>query len=197
MRNLLRKSVLLKIMLGVLVLLMYAPPSSAIAGVRRRAVRRTAIVVGSTEKSAAEKQQAAAQQQAAAAQQQQAASAAAAQSAAAASQASAASAAAASQAAAAASKRRSFAKVATATAGRAAVALQSGTDQRKRIQRREGEDPEFTFAVKSCRRPALPGRCAALCPRTKGEVDENKAVVYGNRVCSGRYLCGLRQGAEG
>ena len=58
MRNLLRKSVLLKVMLGVLVLLMYAPPSSAIAGVRRRAVRRTAIVVGSTEKSAAEKQEA-------------------------------------------------------------------------------------------------------------------------------------------
>ena len=58
MRNLLRKSVLLKVLLGVLVLLMYAPPSSAIAGVRRRAVRRTAIVVGSTEKSAAEKQEA-------------------------------------------------------------------------------------------------------------------------------------------
>ena len=50
MRNLLRKSVLLKIMLCVLVLLMYAPPSLAVAGVRRRAVRRTAIVVGSSKR---------------------------------------------------------------------------------------------------------------------------------------------------
>jgi hypothetical protein len=97
-RNLFGRSLPLKVLVGVLALLAYAPPSSAIAGVRRRAVRRTAIVVGSEEKGAAEKQEAAAQQQAAAAQS------AAAQQTAAASQAAAASAAAASQAAAAASQ---------------------------------------------------------------------------------------------
>ena len=145
MRNLLRKSVLLKVLLGVLVLLMYAPPSSAIAGVRRRAVRRTAIVVGSTEKSAAEKQEAGC------------------------------AATGGGSTAAAGGYGRSgsvsgsriagfrgigcggqsscegcqqcIPEVATATTGRAAIALQTGADQRKRIQRLEAEDPEFTCAV--------------------------------------------------
>ena len=93
MGNTFRKSVVLKALLVVLVLIGYVAPSSAILGVRRRCVRRTAIVVGSSEKSAAAAQSAAAQQQAAA-------QTAAAQSAAAAAQASAAAAAAASQAAA-------------------------------------------------------------------------------------------------
>ena len=104
MRNQFRKSVLLRVLLGVLALIVYAAPVSAVLGVRRRAVRRTAIVVGESEKSAAAKQSAAAQQQAAAEQKAAAAQTAAAQSAAAAANASAASAAAASQAAAAASK---------------------------------------------------------------------------------------------
>ena len=102
MRIQFRKSVLLRVLLGLFVLIVYAAPSSAVFGVRRRCVRRTAIVVGSSEKSAAAAQSAAAQEQAAAAQQQAATQAAATQAAAAAAQASAASAAAAKQAAAAA-----------------------------------------------------------------------------------------------
>jgi hypothetical protein len=44
MRNLLPKSVLLRFLLVLIVLIVYAAPSSAVLGVRRRCVRRTAAV---------------------------------------------------------------------------------------------------------------------------------------------------------
>ena len=72
MRYPFRKSLSLRILLGVLALLLYAAPGSAIYGVRRR----TAVVAGSAGAAtgaAAASSSAASQQQAAAAQQQQAA----------------------------------------------------------------------------------------------------------------------------
>jgi len=60
-----RKTLTLKVMLSVLVMLAYSIPSWAVLGVRRRTARRTAVVVGSANAAAASQQQAAAQQQAA------------------------------------------------------------------------------------------------------------------------------------
>src|SRR5208283_1413984 len=62
-------------------------------------------------------------------------------------------------------------EVATATTGRAAIALQTGADQRKRIQRLEAEDPEFALAVSRVAEQPIPrtGRvvpsaCAKFVP---------------------------------
>ena len=71
MRDTFRKSLSLRVLLGVLALLLYAAPGSAIYGVRRRTAA-VAYTAGATTSAAAATGAAASQQQAAAAQQQQA-----------------------------------------------------------------------------------------------------------------------------